>query len=158
MGATYEPLRMFGAPSTNSQLAWSWVAQQLTAAETYWVDVAGSGPRPHARPVWGVWLDEQLHLSIGTPALRRAATAGAPATVHLPDGLDVVIVEGEVAGPTSSADVIAAYDAKYDWSYDLEQFGPLTSIEPSNVLAWRTAGPAGRDGFAHTGRWSWDAS
>ena len=158
MGATYEPLRMFGAPSTNSQLAWSWVAQQLTAAETYWVDLAGSGPRPHARPVWGVWLDEQLHLSIGTPALRRVAMLGAPATVHLPDGLDVVIVEGEVAGPTSSADVIAAYDAKYDWTYDLEQFGPLTSIEPSNVLAWRTAGPAGRDGFAHTGRWSWDAS
>jgi hypothetical protein len=149
---------MFGAPSTNSQLAWSWVAQQLTAAETYWIDVAGSGPLPHARPVWGVWLEEQLHLSVGTPALRRAATAGTPATVHLPDGLDVVIVEGEVAAPTSNADVIAAYDAKYDWTYDLEQFGPLTSIAPSNVLAWRTAGPAGRDGFAHTGRWTWDAS
>ena len=36
------------APSTNSQLAWSWVEQQLTDAETYWVDVAGSGARPHA--------------------------------------------------------------------------------------------------------------
>ena len=31
-------------------------------------------------------------------------------------------------------------------------------IEPNNVLDWRTAGPAGRDGFAHNGRWTWDAS
>ena len=155
MGATYQPLRMFGAPSTNSQLAWSWVEQQLTDAETYWVDVAGAGPRPHARPVWGVWLDEQLHLSIGTPAIRRAAKPGAGATVHLPDGLDVVIVEGEIAGPTSGAEVIAAYDKKYDWTYDVEQYGPFTTIDPSNVLAWRAAGPAGRDGFAHTGRWTW---
>ena len=155
MGATYEPLRMFGAPSANSQLAWSWVEQQLTDAETYWVDVAGAGPLPHARPVWGVWLDEQLHLSIGTPAIRRAAKPGAGATVHLPDGLDVVIVEGEIAGPTSGAEVIAAYDKKYDWTYDLEQYGPFTTIDPSNVLAWRAAGPAGRDGFAHTGRWTW---
>ena len=155
MEATYEPLRMFGAPSSNSRLAWSWVEQRLTAAETYWVDVAGSGPRPHARPVWGVWRDDQLHLSIGTPAIRRAATPGAGATVHLPDGIDVVIVEGEIAGPTRSAEVIAAYDKKYDWSYDLEQYGPFTTIDPNNVLAWRAAGPAGRDGFAHTGRWSY---
>jgi hypothetical protein len=48
---------VFDAPSTNSQWAWSWVEQQLTDAETYWVDVAGSGPRPHARPGVGVWLD-----------------------------------------------------------------------------------------------------
>ncbi|HZB42175.1 MAG TPA: hypothetical protein VE487_14480 [Ilumatobacter sp.] len=155
MGATYEPLRMFGAPSTNSQLAWSWVEQQLSEAETYWVDVVGAGPRPHARPVWGVWLDDQLHLSIGTPAIRRAATPGTGAAVHLPDGLDVVIVEGEIAGPTRRAEVVGAYDEKYDWTYDLEQYGPFTTIAPGNVLAWRAAGPAGRDGFAHTGRWTW---
>jgi hypothetical protein len=146
---------MFGAPSTNSQLAWSWVEQQLTAAETYWVDVAGSGTRPHARPVWGVWLGEQLHLSIGTPAIRRAATPGAGATVHLPDGLDVVIVEGEIAGPTRDREVIAAYDSKYDWTYDVEQYGPFTTIAPRDVLAWRAEGPAGRDGFSHTGRWTY---
>ena len=146
---------MFGAASTDAALDWSWVQQQLTDAETYWVDVAGSGTRPHARPVWGVWLDDRLHLSIGTPAIRRAATPGAAATIHLPDGLDVVIVEGAVTGPTSDADVVAAYDAKYDWKYDLAQYGPFTTVSPTDVLAWRAAGPAGRDGFAETGRWTW---
>ncbi len=157
MEPTYQPLRMFGAASTNSALEWAWVEQQLTRAETYWVDVAGSAARPHARPVWGVWLDQRLHLSIGTPAIRRAATPRAAATVHLPDGLDVVIVEGTVAGPTTAATAVAAYDDKYDWKYDLEQYGPFTTIVPSDVLAWRAAGPAGRDGFAETGRWTWSA-
>ena len=146
---------MFGAASTDAALDWSWVQQQLTDAETYWVDVAGSGARPHARPVWGVWRDDRLHLSIGTPAIRRAATPGAAATIHLPDGLDVVIVEGAVTGPTSDAGVVAAYDAKYDWKYDLAQYGPFTTVSPTDVLAWRAAGPAGRDGFAETGRWTW---
>jgi hypothetical protein len=86
---------------------------------------------------------------------KPTAFAHPAASVHLPDGLDVVIVEGEIAGPTSRADVIAAYDTKYDWTYDLDQYGPFTTIDPSNVLAWRAAGPAGRDGFAHTGRWSY---
>ncbi len=156
MTASYEPLRMFGGLSDSAALAWSWVEAQLRESETYWVDVDGSGPRPHARPVWGVWQDELLHLSIGTPALRRAAQPGAAATVHLDSGIDVVIVEGDVVGPTGTAEVIDAYDTKYDWQYDLDQYGPLTTIAPANVLAWRAAGPAGRDGFQHTGRWTWE--
>ena len=155
MTRTYRPLRMFGAESADNALEWDWVARRLTEAETYWVDVAGSGPRPHARPVWGVWLDDRLHLSIGTPAIRGAATPGVPASVHLPDGLDVVIVEGTIAGATRDAAVVTAYDDKYDWKYDLEQYGPFTTISASDVLAWRAGGPAGRDGFTATGRWTW---
>jgi len=151
------PLRMYGQVNSNPQLAWSWVDTRLTEAELYWVDVAGSGRRPHPRPVWGVWNDELLHLSVGTPAIRRAADPGTGATVHLGDGIDVVIVEGDVVGPTESADVIAAYNSKYEWDYDLAQYGPLTTIRPTTVLAWRAAGPAGRDGFQHTGRWTWDS-
>jgi hypothetical protein len=155
MSASYEPLRMFGTPSDSAALAWSWVDVRLTEAETYWIDVAGSGQRPHARPVWGVWRDERLHLSIGTPALRRAAVPGTGASVHLESGIDVVILEGHVVGPVSSPDVIAAYDEKYDWQYDVGQYGPLTTVAPVHVLAWRAAGRAGRDGFRHTGRWTW---
>ena len=113
MGSTYQPLRMYGQPSTNAPLEWAWVERQLTGSETYWVDVAGSAARPHPRPVWGVWVDGRLHLSIGTPAIRRAAKPGAGASVHLPDGLDVVIVEGSVAGPTTRPDVIAAYNRQH---------------------------------------------
>ena len=158
MGSTYEPLRMYGALSTSDPLEWSWVEDQLGRAELYWVDVTASAARPHPRPVWGVWSSERMHLSIGTPSIRRAAEPGAGATVHLESGLDVVIVEGEVVGTNDAADVIAAYDAKYDWHYDLAQYGPLTTVAPRDVLAWRAGGPGGRDGFRKTGRWTWGST
>jgi hypothetical protein len=145
-------LRFYGAASDATPLAWSWVDQQLVDAGTYWV-VTPSASRPHPRPVWGVWHGERLHLSIGTPAIRRVATPGTPVTVHLDSGIDVVIVEGEVAGGTVDEDVLGAYDAKYDWRYDAVRYGPLTTVAPGDVLAWRSTGPAGRDGFQQAGAW-----
>jgi hypothetical protein len=74
-------------------------------------------------------------------------------TVHLDSGTEVVIVEGRVDGTIRDSGIVAEYDRKYDWTYDLIANGPLTDIVPATVLAWRTAGWAGRDGFRHTGTW-----
>lgn len=146
------PIRFYGGPSDKPGLDWAWVDEQLRAAGTYWV-VARTSGHPHPRPVWGVWQDERLCLSIGTPATRRALEHDPLVTVHLDSGTDVVIVEGRSGGLTSEPDVIAAYDDKYDWSYDVGSYGPLTVVEPTAILAWRTSGPAGRDSFQETGRW-----
>jgi hypothetical protein len=51
------------------------------------------------------------------------------------------------------ASVLRRYDKKYDWRYDVDVYGPLTAIAPVTVLAWRSAGWAGRDGFKASGRW-----
>ncbi|MGZ4711264.1 MAG: hypothetical protein ACXWBN_21180 [Acidimicrobiales bacterium] len=151
------PLRMFGSEPEADPLAWSWVSDQLAAAGTYWVLAAVDGPHPwpHPRPVWGVWADDQLHLSLGSPVVRRQVAADPHVTVHLDSGVDVVVVEG-LASVESDAETrtsVAAYDAKYDWVYDLDQYGPFTRVEPDAILAWRAAGPAGRDGFTQVGRW-----
>jgi hypothetical protein len=143
---------MYGEPSHGPPLEWSWVEAQLAGAGTYWVVAAGGG-HPHPRPVWGVWLDEVLHLSIGSPVLARLLRGDPSVTVHLDSGVDAVVVEGTVGGPVDHPEVVAAYDAKYDWTYDVDEYGPLTSVVPSTVLAWRSAGWAGRDGFRATGRW-----
>ena len=55
--------------------------------------------------------------------------------------------------PYTGGAVVAAYDRKYDYRYDVEQHGVLTTAAPTTVLAWRSAGPAGRDGFVEAGRW-----
>jgi hypothetical protein len=145
------PLRMYTQVSDLPELDWHWVEEELTTATLYWVAVETTG-HPHPRPVWGVWADDRLHLSIGTPAIRRAAP-GTPVTVHLDGAIDVVIVEGSIGGQTAATDLVAAYDAKYDFSYDADTYGPFQTIEPSAVLAWRSAGPAGKDGFREAGRW-----
>jgi hypothetical protein len=148
-------LRLYGRPSDSPPLHWDWVDGALRDAGTYWV-VAPSRPpgaHPHPRPVWGVWAAWTLALSVGSPTLARLLEPGAPATVHLDSGTDVVIVQGTVAGPTDAADLVARYEAKYDWTYALDEYGPLTAIAPTDVLAWRSSGWAGRDGFRQTGRW-----
>ena len=64
-----------------------------------------------------------------------------------------VIVEGEVAGSSVDVDVIAAYDNKYNWSYDVSEYGPLVVVVPSKILAWQAAGWAGRESFQRSGTW-----
>jgi hypothetical protein len=148
-------LRLYTQPSDRPPLDWSWVEQQLRDAGTFWVTPGGAVPHP--RPVWGVWTDGLLHLSVGSPGIRRQLTPGAPCTVHLDSGTDVVIVEGRCTGTTTDAESIGRYDRKYDWTYDADRYGPLTTVAALDVLAWRSAGPAGRDGFEATGRWRFGA-
>ena len=154
-------LRLYTQPSTHPPLAWEWVDRRLAEAGTYWV-VASTAGYPHPRPVWGVWHDELLHLSIGSPGLRASIAADPRVTVHLESGTEVVIVEGLVihlVAPAAGPDLapIEAYNAKYDWEYDTAQYGPFTTIAPSRILAWRTAGFAGRESFTETGRWEWES-
>ena len=145
-------LVLYGTVGDHPRLAWDWVDQQLEGAGIYWV-VAPSAGYPHPRPVWGVWLDETLHLSVGSPGLRTTIANGTPVTVHLDSGTDVVITEGHAGLVPTEVGALAAYDRKYDWTYDLDAYGPLMVVLPAKVLAWRSAGPAGRDGFAKTGCW-----
>ncbi len=145
-------LRLYGEPSDTPSLDWEWVDDQLRGSGTYWV-VTPTPTQPHPRPVWGLWRDEALHVSVGSPTLAQAMLPATPVTVHLDSGTDVVIVEGNVAGPSTDPELIAAYDSKYTWEYDTEQYGPLTTVVPTQILTWRSAGWAGRDGFQETGRW-----
>lgn len=147
-----EPLVMYGQPSDAEPLDWGWVDQQLREVGTYWV-VSRGARRPNPRPVWGVWIDRTLHLSIGSPTVIGDLRQNPLVSVHLDSGTDVVILEGAVTGSTGDAELLRVYDAKYDWEYDVDEYGPLTSIAPSKIMAWRSAGWAGRDGFQQAGRW-----
>jgi hypothetical protein len=152
-----DSLRMYGQVSDHEPLPWSWVEAELEAAPTYWV-VAGTAAHPAARPVWGVWRDDVLYLSIGSPTLQRALDADPRVTVHLESGTDVVIVEGNATTGTTAPEIVGAYDAKYDWSYDTAVYGDLVRVQPAVVKAWRAAGWAGRDSFTETGRWTFPPS
>jgi hypothetical protein len=55
------------------------------------------------------------------------------------------------AGPDPAE--LAAYDAKYEWQYDVAEYGPFTHVAPTVVMARRAGGRAGRDGFQQVGRW-----
>jgi hypothetical protein len=149
---TAVPLSIYGSWTEVSPLDWEWVDAQLDAAGIYWVVADGAGP-PHPRPLWGLWIDHRLHLSIGSPVINRQLAGQPSVTAHLESGTDVVILEGSVAGSTEDPRLLERYDAKYDWNYTVDEYGPLTTVVPKNVLAWRSAGWAGRESFRTAGKW-----
>jgi hypothetical protein len=107
--------------------------------------------------VWGIWESDHLCLSIGTPITLRTLARDPVVTVHLDSGTDVVIVEGRATGREDGAEAIEAYNRKYDWNYDVGEYGPLQRVDADVVLAWRAAGWAGRESFHQTGRWDFRA-
>jgi hypothetical protein len=154
------PLRFYGAPTAVPPLEWEAVESQLNAAPTYWVASMSSLGHPHPRPVWGVWSPtggDDLWLTLGSPRIRMEVTARPLVTVHLDSGVEVVIIEGTaepVTEPDRVAAFITAYDRKYDWVYDADTYGPPTRVAATSVLAWRSGGWAGRDGFTSAGKWA----
>ncbi len=86
----------------------------------------------------------ELFLSIGSPKIKADAQAEGPVTVHLGSINAVVIVEGRTAGSTGDSHLLNAYNAKYDWDYTVDGYGPFTLVGPAKVIAWRS--PDGREG------------
>ena len=100
-------------------LSWNHVEQRLTYAINYWLCSMRPDGRPHAIPKWGVFVNDKFYFG-GSPATRHARNnAQNPHFVlHLENGSDVVIVEGEVRevhNPSPELGEVLAreYSAKY---------------------------------------------
>ena len=66
------------------------------------------------------------------------------------------IVEGTCTGAAPAPRIpafLTAYNAKYTWEYTVDEYGPPIVVAPTAILAWRSGGWAGRDGFQQTAKW-----
>jgi len=138
----------YGIPkSKKGLLPWSFVDERMSAARNYWIGTVRPDGRPHAMPVWGVWLDGLLYIEGSSQTRRSRNLAHNPAVaVHLESGDQVVIIEGEARevgkpDPQLATRLSQAYSTKYDYanyhpgpnSWDN---GGLHAIEPHVVFAW----------------------
>lgn len=143
----------YGVPSSeDGLLPWSWAESFLRDALTYWISTASPDGRPHATPVWGVWLDGQLWFEGGLRTRRArdlAADPRAVASIHVDDAT-AVIVEGLVelrSDPDErlASRLVEAY-GKYrrtPWAYEADPAnwraasgGGLWALRPTMVLGW----------------------
>lgn len=120
----------------------------MVEARNYWVTTSGPDGKPHAAPVWGVWVDETLYFGTAPRSRKARNLAHNPnIVVHLESGDEVVIVEGvaeEVTNPDSSlsAKIIEAYAAKYvdpetGSEFQLGSTEGLKAVRPGIVFAWQ---------------------
>jgi hypothetical protein len=124
-------------------LDWDWVEEHLVRSRNYWVCTTRQDGRPHAAPVWGVWIDGAVMFSSDPKSVKAGNLAYRPdAVVHLESGDEAVVCEGRV--DTMPAELLAAFADAYDAKYS---FRPDTTnpdhgmymLRPTVVLAWREA-------------------
>ena len=132
-----------GAPG--ERLPWSRVSEWLTAARNYWVCTTRPDGRPHAKPVWGVWLAGCFFFSTHPETITARNLQANPAlVVHLESGDQVAIVEG-TAMRVEDRPLLErfgeTFEAKYDWPLSPEDLDPgnpdaaYYTLRPRTVLS-----------------------
>jgi general stress protein 26 len=159
----------YGVPADPAgALPWAWAQQRLVDNRNYWVVTASAAARPHAMPVWGVWLPEtdRFWFSCAPSARKARNIAENPhCVVTVDDTVECVSVEGRarVADVSRDADAVdravAAYVTKYcdDPTAHPEMEAFVRSHTIIEVVPDRAFGIIEReDEFAQRAtRWSW---
>jgi Pyridoxamine 5'-phosphate oxidase len=127
--------------SDEGMLAWSWAAERLERSRNYWISTSRPDGRPHAMPVWGVWLDDVFFFSSGRDSAKARNLAANPAiVVHLESGDEAVILEGvaeTVLGGELGRRVGEVYSPKYDLAPDtFGETDPWFVVRPQRAYAW----------------------
>jgi pyridoxine/pyridoxamine 5'-phosphate oxidase len=131
-------------------LPWSWVTERLERSHNYWICTTRADGRPHAIPVWGVYVDDAIAFSTDPSSLKARNMKRNPLiTVHLESGEEVVIVEGKVEKIKLRQSIDDAYNAKYKMRLStFPESAGIYQLRPKIVLAWRE-----RDFVTSSTRW-----
>lgn len=114
----------YGVPDDlDGTLPWSWAEDRLIGNKNFWVVTVSGGGRPHAMPVWGVWMaeDERFWFSCSPNARKARNLSENPrCVVTIDDTVECVSVEGSArpvepgGGDRRAVDaMVDAYLAKY---------------------------------------------
>lgn len=131
----------YGIPDrADGTLPWTFVAERLRDARQYWVTTIRPDGRPHARPTWGVWVDETFHCGGGerTRWVRNLAVSDE-IVVHTESATEVVILEGSaerIDDETGDPELIGELDAAYEAKYGTPHGTPFFAVRPDSVFAW----------------------
>ncbi|WP_410764444.1 pyridoxamine 5'-phosphate oxidase family protein [Haloferax sp. DFSO60] len=131
----------YGIPTNkDGLLSWSIVEDAFAEDRVFWISTTRPDGNPHARPVWGVWVDGAFHCGGGenTRWVRNLAH-NSHLTVHRESGTDVVILEGvaeRLDEQTADESTLERIDDAYEEKYDIRHGTPVFRIHPARVLAW----------------------
>jgi nitroimidazol reductase NimA-like FMN-containing flavoprotein (pyridoxamine 5'-phosphate oxidase superfamily) len=127
---------------TEKMLTWEWVSEQMLNSRNYWICSTKPDGKPHAVPVWGVWLNEKLYFGTGRNSRKAKNLALNPeVVVHLESGDKTVIFEGVLEEVTDLAEyqaLLKPLNAKYKMEFPLDPDpNNITYIlKPRLVMAW----------------------
>lgn len=132
-------------PETSANLlSWDFVVAQMEPAQHYWVCTMFADGRPHAVPVWGIWYKNRVHFEGGMQtAWARNLVRNPQINVHLPNGEQVVIIEGTghiIEDNDIDNDEWNRIDTLFQTKYQVDKGSPYWYVRPRKVLAWDGGG------------------
>lgn len=130
----------YGISDAPPEASWADAAARLESARNYWLVTTRPDGRPHAMPVWALWLDDAVVFSTDPDSRKGRNLAHRPeAIVHLESGDDAVILEGRVE-PVTETDVLArfadAYFEKYGWRVEPGPGFGVYTLRPRVAFTW----------------------
>ncbi len=58
------------AQKRDGLMEWEHLSKHMASARNYWIITTRPDGRPHAAPVWGVWMDEVFYFSTGARSVK----------------------------------------------------------------------------------------
>jgi hypothetical protein len=115
-------------------LPWRWAERRLRGSHEYWLITVRPNGRPHAMPVWGIWVDRTFYFGTGRRSRKaRNLARNSRCVVGTERADEAVIVEGvakEVTDRKVLARLARPYHAKYKpWKLD-PALGPVYAVRP----------------------------
>lgn len=124
-------------------VSWAHAREKLVQEKTYWVSTASLRGQPHSAPVWGIWRENRFYFETAPNSVKGRNLSSNPGiVVHLQDGMDTVIVEGEARREKTGLvlrrlrrDYVRKYRYAPDWTNPKDQI--VFRVEPKTVHAWK---------------------
>ena len=114
--------------------------QKLSAAENIWISSIRPDGHPHLTPVWFVYYEGKLYISIDPKSVKSRNIAQNPNVVlALEDAIHPVICQGRATPMPQPwpGDLLSVFIQKYEWDLMVEeQYNQLLEITPSKWLTW----------------------
>jgi len=123
-----------------AMLPWSWLSEQMEKSRSYWVSTTRPDGKPHAMPVWGVWIEDEFYFSTGRNSRKgRNLAANPEIAIHLESGDEVVIFEGtveEFTNPDFFAHFAEVYNTKYSFKPEQAPGNVYYKLIPRVAFCW----------------------
>jgi PPOX class probable F420-dependent enzyme len=117
-------------------LPFSWAEERLATSRNLWVHTTFPDGRPHAMPVWGVWVGGRVVFSTGRESRKARNLSHDPRVViTTEDGNEAVIVEGTASRVDMDDAFVDAYRAKYAFDIRTMADEPVFAVTPTRIIA-----------------------
>lgn len=130
----------FTASTLHKPPPWQMIAESVRLSRNYWICTVSPDGSPHALPVWGIWLDNELYFVTKRASKKgRNLQANPKVAIHLESGDDVIAFQGrvvEVSDPSHLAKVASAYSDKYNGDQIYSDIEAVFQLIPHFAFTW----------------------